>query len=74
MLQVLPRLEEQLTRVNLGKDARHGPYITLFIPVTVLKDNLRRSVLPRRDYIRMALVGVSCPSEVDQFNVTGERL
>ena len=73
MLQILSSLEKQLTRVNLRYYARHGPYITLFIPVTVLKDDLRRSILPRRDYIRMALVGVSCPSKVDQFDVTRER-
>jgi len=66
---VLMSVEEEFTRVKLDKDARHRPNIRSFVPHKVLKDNLRRSILPRVNDQRVPLIVIGRPAKVDHLNL-----
>lgn len=66
---VLMSVEEEFTRVKLDKDASHRPNIRSFVPHKVLKDNLRRSILPRVNDQRVPLIVIGRPAKVDHLNL-----
>ena len=69
MLQVLVSVKEELARVKLDHDTRHGPDVTFLVPSLVLEDNFGRAVLSSIDDSCVPLVLISCTSEVNYFDL-----
>ena len=62
------RAKEHLPRVQLGKDARHGPDVTLHVPLLAVQDDLRRTILTRVHYLSVVLLLIGRATEINQFN------
>lgn len=60
--------KEHLPCVQLGKDARHGPDVTLHVPLLTVQDDLRRTILTRVHYLRVVLLLIGRATEINQFN------
>ena len=60
------RVKEELARVKLNQNASHWPDVTFFVPRSIFEDNLRRAILSRINYQRMAFIFVGGPSKINQ--------
>ncbi len=69
MLDVLMRIEKQLTCVQLNHYASHWPNVAGLIPHQVFQDDLRSSILSSVDNQSVAFVVVSRTTEVNHTNI-----
>lgn len=74
VLQVFICVKKEFASVELYQDACHRPDVTLFIPRDVFKYDFRCSVLPGVDDQSVTLVRISCPTEVNDLDLTRGRL
>ena len=72
MLEVVMRLEEGIACEEFNKNASYAPDVTGEAP-TKLKDDLRCSVVSRRDHRRMVLVVEGCRTKVYQANLAVQK-